>query len=401
MKYKLSILLVISLVLFTSACGPRQKSDTLIIWHDKEEAIAEVIYEAVSEYLPDIKIDLIRKESMTDTLKLVGNNPNAAPDMYIFAHDKIGLFAEIGILAPITDFIDEDELESFMSLTIDAATYKGVIYQLPFYFETLLFMYNKERMSENEVPETTEDLYDYMRRTTNSRRYGFVEQHANAYYSAGWIHGFGGTILDSEGRPGLNSNETIQALEYKQKFLEFMPKGQSEYSTINTLFFEKVANSIIAGPWIVPQVRERGIDLGFAPMPMVNQTNLPIAPYAGIQGIHVLKVAAQDPIRKEKIDQLISVLAKPEIGTKMALVSGVAPAHQDSYLDERIKDDELVNAMKTQAEQAIPMPNLPEMDIMWLTATEMLVNINLRGNTILQEANNAQKKSEDLINSMK
>jgi arabinogalactan oligomer/maltooligosaccharide transport system substrate-binding protein len=389
------------MLIIVSACGPRKKSDTLIIWHDKEAAIEQVIYDAVKKELPDMKIELIRKESMTDTLKLVGNNRNAAPDMYIFAHDKIGLFAEIGILAPITDFISQEKLDAFMPLTLDAATYKGTIYQLPFYFETLLFMYNKDRMSENEVPETTEDLYQYMQRTTNSRRYGFVEQHANAYYSAGWIHGFGGSILNNDGTPGLNSSETIQALEYKLKFIELMPKGQSEYATINTLFFEKIANSIIAGPWIVPQVRERGIDLGFAPMPIVNQTGLPIAPYAGIQGIHVLKVAAQDQSRKEKIEQLIEVLSNPEIGIKMALESGVAPAHQEAYLDERIITDELVQAMKIQAQQAIPMPNLPEMDIMWITATEMLVNINLRGNAVTTEANNAQKKSQDLINSMR
>jgi arabinogalactan oligomer / maltooligosaccharide transport system substrate-binding protein len=389
------------MLFIVSACGPRKKSDTLIIWHDKEVAIEQVIYDAVKKELPEMKIELIRKESMTDTLKLVGNNKNAAPDMYIFAHDKIGLFAEIGILAPITEFISQEKLNAFMPLTLDAATYKGTIYQLPFYFETLLFMYNKDRMSENEVPETTEDLYQYMQRTTNSRRYGFVEQHANAYYSAGWIHGFGGSILKNDGTPGLNSPETIQALEYKLKFIELMPKGQSEYATINTLFFEKIANSIIAGPWIVPQVRERGIDLGFAPMPIVNQTGLPIAPYAGIQGIHVLKVAAQDPERKEKIEQLIHVLSNPEIGIKMALESGVAPAHQDAYLDDRIIRDELVLAMKIQAQQAIPMPNLPEMDIMWITATEMLVNINLRGNAVTTEANNAQKKSQDLINSMR
>lgn len=69
---------------------------------------------------------------------MVGNDPKAAPDMYLFAHDKIGVYAEMGILSPITDIIPAEELDSYMDNTIEAATYKGTVYQLPIYYETLL-----------------------------------------------------------------------------------------------------------------------------------------------------------------------------------------------------------------------------------------------------------------------
>lgn len=56
---------------------------------------------------------------------MVGNDPNSAPDMYFFAHDKIGVYAEMGILAPITDFVDKSTLDQYIPMTIEAATYKG------------------------------------------------------------------------------------------------------------------------------------------------------------------------------------------------------------------------------------------------------------------------------------
>lgn len=86
--------------------------------------------------------------------------------MYFFAHDKIGVYAEMGILSPVTDFIPMEELEPYMDMTIKAATYQDVVYQLPVYYETLLFMYNKRYMKEEEVPQTTEELYSYMEENT-------------------------------------------------------------------------------------------------------------------------------------------------------------------------------------------------------------------------------------------
>lgn len=396
MKQILTGLLALTALFMLMAC---QKTDdnVITIWHDKEAAVIDVLDAALKEKLPDIEINFVRKESLTDTLKLVGNSAKTAPDMYIFAHDKIGLFAEIGILDPITNFVDVSELDNYVDLTIEAATYGGEIYQLPLYYETLLFMYNKERMTEEEVPVTSEDLYTYMKENTDSRRYGFVEQYSNAYYSAGWIHGFGGTIIDSEDHPTLDTEAVKQALAYHQKFVEYMPQGQAEYATVNTLFLEKKANSIIAGPWLVPSARENGIDLGFARMPIIDETGLPIAPYAGVQGIHVLKVASEQEAKHEKIGAILNALLDPQIGVDLASASGVAPANLDAYLDPSVSANDMVMAMKAAAEDAIPMSNLPQMDVMWTTTSNMLTAIYLNNEDITTAVNTAQEESERLI----
>ena len=97
-------------------------------------------------------------------------------------------------------------------------------------------------MSDDEVPSTTEELYKYMQENTKGGHYGFVEQHSTAYYAAGWLHAFGGYILNENGEPGLDDENTIKALEYHKKFVELMPT-EGEYSTVNTLFREGKAHS--------------------------------------------------------------------------------------------------------------------------------------------------------------
>lgn len=402
MKKIISIILCMTLLsgIFLQGCGSKKDDGpvTITIWHDKEEEVAKVLEDALSVLEPEIDIVLEKKEGLTDSLKLVGNDPSAAPDMYFFAHDKIGVYAEMGILAPITDFVSEETLSQYMDVTRDATTYKGVQYQLPIYYETLLFMYNKAYMTEDEVPQTTEELYTYMQENTVDGRYGFVEQHSTAYYSIPWIHGFGGELIDEEGYPLLTTNEVLDALTYHYKFLEYMP-NESEYSTVNTLFLEGKADSIIGGPWLVPTAREAGIDLGFAKMPVVDETNMPLAPYTGVQGVHVLKVAAES--KQEEISKVLEIICSPQVGIDMANVSGCAPANTLCYEEESVKNDELVQTMKTIAEEAVAMPNIPEMDIMFVVAGNLLVSVNMNGSDIEEAAEDNQSKALTLIDAMK
>ena len=97
MRKSLCLLLICILLLLTGCSGDSGGRDgnsgpvALTIWHDKEPAVIAVLEEAVQELAPDITVTFEKKTGLTESLKLVGNNQNAAPDMYFFAHDKIGV----------------------------------------------------------------------------------------------------------------------------------------------------------------------------------------------------------------------------------------------------------------------------------------------------------------------
>ena len=402
MKRLTALLLALSLLLGLAACGGPKPSgadaNRLVIWHDKEDAVVEALSAYLAQAVPDLEIVFEKKTSLTDSLKLVGNDPTAAPDLFIFAHDKIGVFAEMGILAPVTELLAEDALADCLPMTLSAATYKDTLYQLPLYFETLLFMYNRRYMQDGEVPATTGELLDYMGRNTGRGRYGFVEQHSTAYYSAAWIHGFGGSIIDEDGTPFPDGQAVRDALTYHLQFVSLMP-GETEYSTVNTLFLEGKADSTIGGPWMVPSARDAGIDLGIAPMPTVDATGKPLAPYSGIQGIHVLKFAAEG--KTSSVKKLLAALTDPSIGTALALASGCAPANAKCYDDPAVANDELVQSMRAMAEIAVPMPNIPEMDVMWTVVGNLLTDVNLSGKGIDESFDAALSKANELIAAMK
>lgn len=400
MKRMFAWILVLVMVLSMTACGS-EKADVddkqLVIWHDKEEGVIEALSGYLKESVPELNVVFEKKTSLTDSLKLVGNDPGSAPDLFLFAHDKVGVFAEMGILAPITDLLEPDALADYLPMTLSAATYKGELYQLPLYFETLLFMYNRRYMQDEEVPQTTDALLSYMQANTGRGRYGFVEQHSTAYYSAAWVHGFGGKLVGEDGTPFPDAQAVKDALDYHSAFVALMP-GETEYNTVNTLFLEGKADATIGGPWMVPSARAAQIDLGIAPMPVVNSTGKPLAPYSGVQGLHVLRFAAEK--KAESVKALFAALLSPEVGIRLAAASGCAPANGSCYEDARIQTDDTVQAMRKTAEIAVPMPNIPEMDVMWTVMGNLLTDVNLSGKDVASSFDAAQKKAGELISAM-
>lgn len=367
----------------------------ITIWHETDKGIAEQLQAELDKLAPAVEVKVERKEKMSDALKLVGNDPKSAPDMYFFAHDKIGVFAQMGILAPVTDFITKDDMADLIPMTVKAATYKDQIYQLPVYFETQMFMYNKALMKQ--PPATTDELLKYMEANTKDGTYGFVEQHSTAYYAASWFHAFGGFIINEKAEPGLNTKETLDAMEYHKKFIRYLPKD-GEYNTVTTLFKEGKAHSIIGGPWLVPDVKAANIDLGIAPMPTVNSTGKPLTPYSGVQGVCVLKSAEA---KKDAVTAVLRQLAKTDIGLALARSANCAPANQKCYEDSSITSNEMLMSMKKTAENVVPMPNVPEMDLMWTVTETMLAAVNKNDADVKTWAEKAQKDALAQIDAMK
>ncbi|MDN0043323.1 extracellular solute-binding protein [Mediterraneibacter glycyrrhizinilyticus] len=382
----------------TSNGGETAESTEISIWHDGDEAIMQVIQDKVNEELSkeNITVSFEKKTGLTDQIKLYGSDEENGPDMYMYAHDSLGTFVEMGVLSPITDVVSEDVYQDMLPMTLGAGQYKGEQYLLPIYYETLLFMYNKD-LWEGEVPNTTEELYEYMTAHTDGSTYALVNQHSTAYNVAPVINGFGGYIIDENAKPGLNDEKTKEAIEYNKKFAELEADG--DYNTITTLFNEGKAAAIIGGPWLVSGIRDAGIDLGIKSLAEFELPNgNTLIPYSGVQGIGVMKQAAEN--KKDAVAKVFTALADPSVGVALAEESNCAPANQTSYEDESVAGNEMIAAMKSTAEVAIPMPNIPEMSVMWGPAEALLAAVNKSGEDIDSAADQYQQEAETAIADM-
>ena len=307
------------------------ESVELTVWHDNDETLMQAMADAANALLEGTGVTLTfeKRTGLSDQLKLYGGDAANGPDMYLWAHDSLGTFVAMDILEPLTDLIDESVLADDLPLTVEAGQIGGTQYLLPVYFETLLFLYNKD-LWQGDIPATTEELYEYMVANTDTAAgtYAVVNQHSTSYNVSPFINGFGGYILDDEGNPGLNDPKTIEAVEYNKKFAALQADG--DYNTVTTLFNEGKAQAIIGGPWLVSGIRAAGIDLGVASLSDMTLPNgEPLAPFSGVQGIGVMKVAAEE--KGDAIALALEALASPEVGVALAKAGGCAPAHWRAY----------------------------------------------------------------------
>ncbi len=367
----------------------------LTIWHTAEEGVISVLQEQLAKLEPAIKVNIVRKENMSDALKLAAGDANALPDLIWYAQDNIGMLVEMGVLDPIDDYVNADEFNKFLPMTQEAGVYKGKHYQVPAYYETVMFMYNKALLKDTEVPKNTNELLQMMKDKTKDGQYGFVEQHSTAYYVSAWIHAYGGYIINENAEPGLDSKEMIDAITYHKKFVEYMPTD-GEWNTVTTLFLEGKAASMANGPWFVASAKEAGIDLGVAPLPVCSENGKALQPYSGVQGVCLVSTCKN----KDAAKTVLNFLCQKDLGEALALKNGAAPAHSDAYNNADIQNDEIIMTLKECAENAIPMPNLPQMNVMWTCTQDALAAINKNGSDVTETMQAAQKNALEQIAAM-
>lgn len=378
----------------------KESLNTIRIWHDGDKAIIQLMENYLNKALSDdgVTVKFEQKSGLTDQIKLYGSDEVNGPDMYMYAHDSLGMFVEMGDLAPITDVIDKNVYADMLPMTLKAGNYKNDQYLMPVYFETLLFIYNKD-LWEGEVPSATEGLYSYMKSHTDitAGTYALVNQHSTAYNVAPFINGFGGFILNEQAKPGLNNEKTKEAIEYNKKFAELEADG--DYNTVNALFKAGKAAAIIGGPWMISGVKEAKINYGIKSLcdfALPNGNTL--VPYSGVQGIVVMKHAAES--KKEAVEKVLKEIANPQLGIDLAQHSGCAPSNQKSYNDPSVANDEMIAAMRRTADIAQPMPNIPQMSVMWGPTESLLAAVNKSGKDLCTAADDYQKEAETAIADM-
>ena len=186
-------------------------------------------------------------------------------------------------------------------------------------------------------------------------------------------------------------------MEYNKKFADLQADG--DYNTVTTLFNEGKAQAIIGGPWLVAGIRAAGIDLGVASLSDMTLPNgEPLAPFSGVQGIGVMKVAAEE--KGDAIALALEALASPEVGVALAKAGGCAPANSLAYDDPDVAADEIIMAIEHTADTAQPMPNAAEMNVMWGPVDSMLAAVNKNGQDAASAAEEAQAAALQAIADM-
>ena len=352
------------------------KPEKLVVWEDTDKGIA--LEPAIASFEEEYGIKVEFKElGMADEIReqiRLDGPAGTGPDVITLPHDQIGQAAVEGLISPIE--VDQSVVDTFTESSIQAENFDGKLYGLPKATETPVFIYNKDLM--DKAPESMDEVYDFAKDYTKDKQYGFLALWDNFYFANAVLAGYGGYVFDrtDEGlNPqdlGLNNEGAVEGTEYIQKWYKegLFPKGligENGGSTMDGLFNEGKAASVMNGPWSFQGYKDAGIDIGVAPMPKLpNGENFKT--FIGVKGWHVSNFSEN----KEWATKLVEWITNEENAKIRYEKTAEIPPVKSLIEDPVIADNEGASAVALQSQYGVPMPNIPEMAEVWEPAASAL-----------------------------
>ena len=113
-------------------------------------------------------------------------------------HDRLGLFVAPGLLASAPkNLFTPAQRKGYAKVSLDAFTYNGKMYGVPWARETYLLFYNKSLVPT--PPKTWSALIAQAKTLTHGDQYGFLWDTTNFYYDYAFIAGYGGYVFQAVG----------------------------------------------------------------------------------------------------------------------------------------------------------------------------------------------------------
>lgn len=345
----------------------------LVIWSGYRAAERKAVEKVIDAYnaakaSSGVKVRMLSIPADAFLDKISAAIPRGVgPDVFVFPHDRLGGWAEAGnTLEPLNFFLDAATKKRFVPSTLEAMTYRGNVYGLPLNFKVITLIYNKKLVAK--PPRTTGEMLAmcHERAAQKDGSLCLAWPYTDFYYFAPLMNAFGGRVFDPGAKPALGAPENVRALELLQRWRKvpaLLPEDPST-ALITSLFNEKKAALVFSGPWFLGEVAS-DIEYGLAPLPAVNEAGgKPMRPWMTVEGVAVAATSKN----KEAAYDFVSYLTGPEAAKVMALEGRQNPAVAQIYSDPQVAADSVLAAFRSQAESAIPMPNIPEMTMVWSPA---------------------------------
>ena len=370
MKRILLLAFIIALILVPIYLKALAAPATIVIWHayrGEEKDAIESVAQNFNKTHKDIQISLLAVPFDALADKVSASVPREkGPDLFIYAQDRLGGWIMAGIAEPIEYYLTENVKARFVPGSLNAFTYKGSIYGLPLSTKCVTLIYNKALVSQ--PPKTTDELISLAKSLTDpeKKQYGLAYEIQNYYYHSIWMQGYGASVFDAQGNPTLNSPEAVKALQFAidlQKNLKIVPEEVTNV-LVTTLFNEGKAAMVINGPWFRGEIDPK-IKYGVALLPVISEVGKPAIPFLTVEGIIMSTKSKNKDAAFKVMDYLTNNATSLIFTTKGKMIS----ANKSVYLNKKIASDPIIMGFMAQVKQSIPMPNAPEMTMVWSPAT--------------------------------
>lgn len=367
------VALLLAVAALTSSCSPRVDPQRRIqIWHQKISAERDLFHEQLKRFNtahPEYVVEALYKENEElRSLFVIAAVAGQGPEIIYGPSDSVGVMVTTQTVRPLDDLFPPEFFERFIPQGIVSWKEKRWL-AADQIGNHLALVYNTELVPT--PPRTLEELVSLgqsLTKDTNGDgkmdQYGLTWNYREPFFFIPFLTGFGGWVMDEQGRPTLDNEQTVRAIQFvldlRDRY-QIIPK-EGDYEIADMLFKEKRTAMIVNGPWSWGGYGVPGQNM-LAQLPINTETGRWCEPMISAKGYAVNVNAAPEklPIIREFIDYMTSAPIQEEMATKLS-TSPTATAVLSSPVMQ--SNPALVASMK-QIEHGRPMPIMPQMRQIW------------------------------------
>jgi len=363
-------ILAVSALALTGCSGGGAGDDTaqggdgpeIVVWTDaeREQAIGDAAKAFEEETGATVR--LVQKNFEDLRNDFIAQVPTGeGPDITVGAHDWLGALVAAGVV----DTIDlGDTASKFEPVALEAMTYDGQLYALPYSLETVALVQNTALVGA-EAPATWDDMIQ--RGLASGAERPFVINTAgetgDGYTMYGLQTSFGAPVFVQDAS-GSYTSEVGMGGAAGENFAKWLStNGQAgylsttiDYDINNELFASGKAPYTVQGPWAISSFD--GIDVAVNPLPSAGGETA--APFVGVQGFYL---SAQSKNALLATEFLVNYLGTEDAQRALYEADPRIPAY--TSLGQEVASDPIIAGFLASAQNGVPMPSIPEMGSVW------------------------------------
>jgi arabinogalactan oligomer/maltooligosaccharide transport system substrate-binding protein len=336
----------------------------LVIWTDAEREAAITAAAEAFEEETGAKVTLVQKNFEDLRNDFIAQVPTGeGPDITVGAHDWLGALVAAGVV----DTIDlGDKASEFEQVALDAMTYDGQLYAMPYSLETIALVQNVDLVGA-EAPATWDDMIAKGVAAGTERPFVINTggETGDGYTMYGLQTSFGAPVFVQDDT-GSYTSEVGMGGAPGEAFASWLGANGSsgtgyisttvDYDINNELFASGKAPYTIQGPWAISAFD--GINVAVNPIPSAGGE--PAAPFVGVQGFYLSSKSKNALLAQEF---LVNYLGTEDAQRALYEADPRIPAW--STLADEVSSDPITAGFVASAQSGVPMPSIPEMGSVW------------------------------------
>lgn len=334
---------------------------TLTVWVDANRA--PVLKDAAADFTEEsgVKVKLVQKDFAKIQDEFIAQVPSGkGPDITIGAHDWLGNFVTNGVVQPIEL---GDKAADFEDVAVQAMSYEGKTYGLPYAIENIALLRNTALAAE--APTDYNDMVaDGKAAGTEFPFLVQVGPESDPYHLYPFQTSFGAPVFGTNDDGSYNPDDLQigQGTDFAIWLAEQGAAGLLSTSVTGDIAKEKFNSGaspyFITGPWNVGPAQEAGIDVAVDPIPSAGGEVA--QPFVGVQGFFV---SAKSKNTLAANEFLTNFIGTEDVQDALFENGQRPPALTASF--EKAASDPIVAAFGEVGANGVPQPSIPQMGKVW------------------------------------